>query len=105
MGNKLYIGNLSYSVNSSDLEEHFSTVGKVQSAQVITERGSGRSKGFGFVEMANEEEAAKCIEKLHGSSLLNRSISVSEARPMAPRSMGETGSRSHFRSVESRGRF
>ena len=102
MGNKLHVSNLSFSTNGKDLGEHFSAIGVVGSAKVMIDQASGRSKGFGFVEMENAADAQKCIEKLNGSSLNNRRITVTEARPFVPRAA--TG-RSHFRSVESRGRF
>lgn len=85
MGNKLYVGNLPYSATSESLEGYFTQVGTVSSAKVITDRESGRSKGFGFVEMASEDEAMNAIEKLNNSQFEGRAIRISEAKPMAPR--------------------
>src|SRR4051812_17419367 len=93
MGKKLYVGNLPYSVDDAALESHFSSVGKVDSARVITDRDTGRSKGFGFVEMASDDEASKAIESLNGQDLGGRGITVSEARPQAPREDGGAGGR------------
>lgn len=81
MGKKLYVGNLAYSVRDSDLEEMFAAHGSVQSAQVIMDRDSGRSKGFGFVEMDNEAEARAAISALNGKELDGRTLTVNEARP------------------------
>lgn len=91
MGKKLYVGNLPYSIDDSTLESHFSAVGKVESARVITDRDTGRSKGFGFVEMSSDDEANKAIESLNGQSLGGRNVTVSEARPQAPREGGGGG--------------
>ena len=94
MGNKLYVGNLPYSVRDSDLEQAFSQFGAVTSAKVMMERDTGRSKGFGFVEMASDPEAQAAIEGMNGQSLGGRSIVVNEARPMEarpPRSGGGFG--------------
>ena len=81
MGKKLYVGNLSYDIGNSDLQRAFAAHGTVVSAQVITERETGRSKGFGFVEMASEQEAQAAINALNGYSLKGRAINVNEARP------------------------
>jgi RNA recognition motif-containing protein len=81
MGKKLYVGNLSYSVRDSDLEDLFAAHGSVQSAQVIMERDTGRSKGFGFVEMSNDQEAQDAISALNGRELEGRTLTVNEARP------------------------
>jgi len=78
---KLYVGNLEYSVTGDQLGEHFAQAGKVDSATVISDRYSGRSKGFGFVEMSSEEEAKKAIEMLNGKDFQGRNIIVNEARP------------------------
>ena len=86
MGNKLYVGNLSYSVSEEKLQELFSRHGSVASARVITDKFSGRSKGFGFVEMASDEEAERATAALNGTEFEGRSIVVSEARPQEPRS-------------------
>ncbi|MGB0715979.1 MAG: RNA recognition motif domain-containing protein [Phycisphaerae bacterium] len=82
-GRKLYVGNLSFSVNSSDLEQLFSSHGTVQSATVISDRDTGRSKGFGFVEMSTTEEAAAAIAALDGTEQQGRTIKVNEAKPRA----------------------
>jgi len=81
MGKKLYVGNLPYSVRDSDLEDLFSPHGTVQSAQVIIERDTGRSKGFGFVEMSNDQEAQEAISALNGRDMEGRTLTVNEARP------------------------
>ncbi len=85
MGNKLYVGNLAYSVRDSDLEQAFSQFGAVSSAKVMMERDTGRSKGFGFVEMGSDAEAQAAINGMNGQPLSGRSIVVNEARPMEPR--------------------
>ena len=91
MGKKLYVGNLPYTVDDAALESQFSSFGKVESARVITDRDTGRSKGFGFVEMASDDEANKAIESLNGQSMGGRNLTVSEARPQAPREGGRGG--------------
>ncbi len=91
MGKKLYIGNLAYSVGKSELEQMFGEHGTVVSAQVITDRDTGRSKGFGFVEMASDQEAQAAIAALAGKSLDGRSLTVNEARPQENRSGGFAG--------------
>ena len=85
MGNKLYVGNLPYSVRDSDLEQAFGQFGVVTSAKVMMERDTGRSKGFGFVEMASDPEAQAAISGMNGASLGGRSVVVNEARPMEAR--------------------
>lgn len=85
MSVKLYVGNLSYEVTGDKLGELFAQSGKVVEATVITDRYSGRSKGFGFVEMGSAEEAKKAIETLNGKDFEGRSIVVNEARPREPR--------------------
>jgi cold-inducible RNA-binding protein len=91
MAKKLYVGNLPYSFSDQDLQGIFSAVGNVSSAQVIMDRASGRSKGFGFVEMASEEEAKEAINRLHGKDHGGRPLTVNEARPMEPREGGRSG--------------
>ena len=91
MGKKIYVGNLSYSVDDQTLQEIFSAFGTVESAKVVTDRDSGRSKGFGFVEMSTEAEATSAIEKLNGSEQSGRAMNVSEAKPMAPKEGGRGG--------------
>ena len=85
MGNKLYVGNLPYSVRDSDLEQAFGQFGSVTSAKVMMERDTGRSKGFGFVEMSNEAEAKAAIEGMNGQQIGGRGLVVNEARPMESR--------------------
>lgn len=97
MGNKLYVGNLPYTVRDEDLQQAFSAYGSVNSAKVMMERETGRSKGFGFVEMGSDAEAQSAIEGMNGQSLGGRSLVVNEARPMEarpPRSGGFGGGRS-----------
>jgi RNA recognition motif-containing protein len=81
MGRKLYVGNLSYNMRESDLEDLFAAHGSVQSAQVITDRDTGRSKGFGFVEMGTDQEAQDAISALNGKEIEGRNLTVNEARP------------------------
>ncbi|NCO44186.1 RNA-binding protein [Candidatus Berkelbacteria bacterium] len=85
MANKLYVGNLPYSTTEDILKEMFAAAGTVSSATVISDRMSGRSKGFGFVEMSTDEEAQKAIESFNGKDLDGRQIVVNEARPMEER--------------------
>ncbi|MEW6694785.1 MAG: RNA-binding protein [Pseudomonadota bacterium] len=96
MGNKLYVGNLPYSVRDGDLEQAFSAYGQVASAKVMMERDTGRSKGFGFVEMGSDAEAQAAISGMNGQSMGGRNLVVNEARPMEarpPRSGGFGGGR------------
>lgn len=88
---KLYIGSLPYDTTEEQLKELFSQAGTVDSATIIMDKFSGRSKGFGFVEMANEEEAQKAIESLNGHQVGDKSIIVNEARPMRERGSGGFG--------------
>lgn len=85
MNNKLYVGNLAYSVRDEDLLQHFSAHGTVQSAKVMMDRDSGRSKGFGFVEMGSAAEAQAAIDALHGRDMGGRDLTVNIARPPEPR--------------------
>ena len=85
MGNKLYVGNLPYSFRDEDLQRAFSAHGNVTSAKVMMERDTGRSKGFGFVEMGSDAEAQAAINALHGQQQGGRALVVNEARPMEPR--------------------
>lgn len=85
MGKKLYVGNLPFSVNDSSLSDAFAPCGTVTSSKVIMDRDSGRSKGFGFVEMATDSEAEAAIAKLNGADWEGRAMTVNEAKPMAPR--------------------
>ena len=94
MGNKLYVGNLPYSVQDSDLQQSFGQFGAVTSAKVMMDRETGRSKGFGFVEMGSDAEAQAAINGMNGQPLGGRSVVVNEARPMEsrpPRSGGYGG--------------
>ena len=94
MGNKLYVGNLPYSFRDEDLQQTFSQFGSVNSAKVMMERDTGRSKGFGFVEMGSDAEAQSAIQGVHGQSFGGRDLVVNEARPMEarpPRSGGGFG--------------
>ena len=88
MGKKLYVGNLSFSMTDSTLEQAFTAHGTVESAKVITDRDTGRSKGFGFVEMSSDQEANTAIEKMNGQVLDGRPLTVNEAKPQAPRTGG-----------------
>ncbi len=88
MGKKLYVGNLSYDVSSSDLEAMLAAHGTVLSAEVISDRSTGRSKGFGFVEMSSDSEAQAAIDALNGQDHGGRALTVNEARPREPRSGG-----------------
>jgi RNA recognition motif-containing protein len=94
MGKKLYVGNLAYGVSSSDLQQMFEAHGAVQSAQVITDRDTGRSKGFGFVEMGSEQDAQAAITALNGQPADGRNLTVNEAKPREERGSG--GSRGGY---------
>lgn len=83
--NKLYVGNLPYSVNDASLSEMFTEFGEISEAKVITDKFSGRSKGFGFVTFAKDEDAAKAVEALNGKDIEGRALNVNVARPMQPR--------------------
>ena len=85
MGRKLYVGNLPYSVSEQSLQDAFSQCGTVESVNVITDRDTGQSKGFGFVEMSSDGEAQKAIQELNGTNMDGRDIRVNEAKPKAPR--------------------
>jgi len=91
MGKKLYVGNLPFSATDDSLREMFAQAGQVESARIITDRDTGRAKGFGFVEMSTDQEAADAISKFNGSDFGGRSMTVNEARPMAPRDGGGGG--------------
>lgn len=104
MGKKLYVGNLSYNMDEQSLGELFGQFGQVESSKIVTDRDSGRSKGFGFIEMSTDAEASNAIQKLNGTDQGGRSINVSEAKPMVPRereggrgnSYGGFGNRSRY---------
>jgi len=85
MATKLFVGNLPYATTGDDLRAAFAKAGKVVDANVVSDKATGRSRGFGFVEMGSEEDAKKAVEELNGSELDGRKIFVSEARPQAPR--------------------
>jgi RNA recognition motif-containing protein len=91
MGKKLYVGNLAYSVSDSDLQQIFAAHGSVQSAQVIMDRDTGRSKGFGFVEMGSDAEAQAAIQALNGAEVEGRTLTVNEARPKTEGGRGGGG--------------
>lgn len=94
MGQKIYVGNLGFTITNDDLKNKFEQYGSVDSAKIITDRDSGRSKGFGFVEMSNSQEAILAIDALNGSDFQGRSMTVNEAKPMVPK---ERGTYSKFR--------
>ncbi len=91
MGKKLYVGNLPFSATEGSISDLFSQIGGVDSVRLITDRDSGRSKGFGFVEMASDEDAEKAIAELNGKEFEGRALTVNEARPQEPRSGGGGG--------------
>ncbi|HEX6018028.1 MAG TPA: RNA-binding protein [Burkholderiaceae bacterium] len=93
MGNKLYVGNLAYSMTDESLQQHFAEFGSVLSAKVMIDRDSGRSKGFGFVEMGTADEAQAAIRGLNGKSIEGRGIVVNEARPKESSGSGGGGQR------------
>ena len=94
--NKLYVGGFPYSVTEGQLQEMFSAHGTVESAKVITDRMSGRSRGFGFVEMSSQSEAEEAIQKLNGTQLEGRKLVVNEAKPQQPRSDAGGGGRGDY---------
>jgi RNA recognition motif-containing protein len=96
MGKKLYVGNLPYSATDQILTDTFSQCGTVESAKIIMDRDSGRSKGFGFVEMSSDAECADAISKFNGADYDGRAMTVNEARPMAPREGGGGGGRGRY---------
>lgn len=91
MGNKLYVGNLSFRVTSEDLQEHFAAAGAVESANVVFDRETGRSRGFGFVEMASDDDANNAIAQFNGQEYDGRNMVVNEARPREDRGNGGGG--------------
>ena len=91
MGSRLYVGNLAYGVTSSDLEQLFAQHGQVQSAEVVSDRETGRSKGFGFVQMGSDDEAQAAIAALHGQQHEGRALTVNEAKPREDRGGGGGG--------------
>lgn len=91
MSKKLYVGNLPFSATEESLKEAFSQFGTVESVTIITDRDTGQSKGFGFIELATKQEAAGAITKMNGSEMDGRSLKVSEAKPQVPRDGSGTG--------------
>ena len=96
MTTKLYVGNLSFKTTSDELREHFSQAGTVESASVIEDRETGRSRGFGFVEMATAEDAQAAIEQFNGKDLNGRNLTVNEAKPKTDRGPGGGGGRGGY---------
>jgi len=105
MATKLYVGNLSFRTTSEDLREAFSSAGTVESATVIEDRDTGRSRGFGFVEMATPEEATAAIEQFNGKDLGGRNLTVNEAKPRTERSGGGGGGRGGYGGGGGRGGY
>jgi cold-inducible RNA-binding protein len=85
MGKKLYVGSISFKATEESLQELFSGIGEVESVKIITDQDTGRSKGFGFIEMSSEEDAKKAIDQLNGKDFMERALIVNEARPQQPR--------------------
>jgi RNA recognition motif-containing protein len=102
MGRKLYVGNLAFSVDSTGLQEMFAPYGTVDSASVVTDRDSGRSRGFGFIEMSSNDEAQAAIAALNGSQQGGRALTVNEAKPREDRGGGGGGGRGGFGGGRSR---
>lgn len=96
MGKKLYIGNLPFSATEQDLASSFAECGTVESVKIVTDRDTGRSKGFAFVEMSSDQEAAEVIENFNGAEFDGRTLRISEARPQEPRTGGGGGGRGGF---------
>lgn len=97
MSKRLYVGNISFKASEEDLRELFSQAGEVVSTKLITDAATGRSRGFGFIEMSKDSEADKAISMLNGASFMDRNIVVSEAKPQDKRERGSRGERSGFR--------
>jgi len=91
MPKKIYVGNLSFQTTETDLNDMFSDIGQVESVQIITDRDTGRSKGFGFVQMADDDAAEKAIAQLNGKEVGGRNLTVNEAKPMQKRDFGGRG--------------
>jgi len=96
MSMKLYVGNLAFATSSQDLQELFAQAGTVESASVVEDRETGRSRGFGFVEMSSKEEGAAAISQFNGKEVNGRALNVNEAKPREPRSGGGGGGRGGF---------
>lgn len=105
MAKKLYVGNLSYDMTDSELQSVFEPFGQVQSVQIIMDRDSGRSKGFGFVEMGSQQEAQAAIDALHGKEVNGRPLTVNEARPREERPGGGGGGRGGYGGGGGRGGY
>ena len=103
MARKLFVGGLPYRTTGDELRDAFAQAGEVASASIVTDRETGRSRGFGFVEMANDDEATAAIEMWNGKELDGRKLTVNEARPMEPRAPREGGSRGGFGGGNDRG--
>jgi len=103
MGKKLYVGNLPFSTTDESLQEIFAQAGNVQSAKIITDRDTGRSKGFGFVEMNDDEAAEKAIAEMNGKEVDGRALTVNEARPMKRKEFSSRAFGSHGRGNRGRG--
>src|SRR4051812_11861409 len=91
MAKKIYVGNLSFQTTESDITDMFSEIGQVESVQIITDRDTGRSKGFGFVQMSDDEAAEKAIAQFNGKEVNGRNLTVNEARPMERKEFGSRG--------------
>ncbi len=103
MSIKLYVGNLSFNTTSEDLREYFSQAGTVESASVVEDRDTGRSRGFGFVEMSSKEEGNAAIQQFNGQDLGGRALNVNEAKPREDRGGGRSGGRGGFGGGGNRG--
>jgi len=104
MSKKLYVGNLPYQITEDGLRDVFAAIGEVTSSKIVTDAATGRSRGFGFVEMANDEDGEKAITTLNGTSVMDRSINVSEARPQRDRGpSGGGGGRGGQRGFDRKG--
>jgi RNA recognition motif-containing protein len=91
MGKKLYVGNIPYQAEENELKDFFSAIGEVESVKIIIDLQTGHSKGFGFVEMASEEDAKKAISDLNGTTFMGKTVVINEARPQKPRERGSFG--------------
>jgi RNA recognition motif-containing protein len=105
MAKKLYVGNLSFQISEAELNTMFSEIGQVESVQIITDRDTGRSKGFGFIEMSDDAAAAKAIEQLNGKEVNGRALTVNEARPKESGSRGFGGGGGRDRGGRGRGGY
>jgi cold-inducible RNA-binding protein len=96
MAKKIYVGNLSFQTTENDVSDMFSKLGQVESVQIITDRDTGRSKGFGFVQMSDDKAAEKAIAELNGKEVNGRKLTVNEARPMEKKNFGGGGRRDRY---------